>query len=465
MLDPVMGRKALPPDIHEELVKNSEHGIIINGIISWILVQKETNPPEIWKNIAVKHFNEGEVKEAWKEMAKMKDKLKELEPKLGLVQKEYRNKTETELDDIEEAVNKLTDAKCMPLVLASSKMVLRAPRFWGKDKGEDISGVAAELKELKEAVVGFVKQNEKQMSELKQEVVNVTAVIAKPKVISKHLERAQVPETPRTPGGSKRTRFEFENDVEVVNEDDESLWTPVTYAQKAGAKKSEAAEALTKLLRESKSRTETQKEAKNDKVKTKVIYGSAKPNTEEVNLAADVSLVAFNVNKTCNKDHMKTFLIEKGIDVVDVIEMTREEVLDNVRVKSMKVIVKANEFEKAMDPNVWPCRVGVRIWKDKEAQKARYERWQERKEHTGGRSSGGGQNRSSGGGQNRSAGGGQNRSEGAGAGAQERGRGMGGGSQPRNTKFEAEKRGNRGRSGNRYQGNIFEELLRQVLKA
>jgi hypothetical protein len=134
----------------------------------------------------------------------------------------------------------------MPLVLASSKMVLRAPRFWGKDKGEDISGVAAELKELKEAVVGFVKQNEKQMSELKQEVVNVTAVIAKPKVISKHLERAQVPETPRTPGGSKRTRFEFENDVEVVNEDDESLWTPVTYAQKAGAKKSEAAEALTK---------------------------------------------------------------------------------------------------------------------------------------------------------------------------------------------------------------------------
>ena len=74
--------------------RDSEHGIIFNGIISWILVQKETNPPEIWKYIASKHFNEGEVKEAWKEMAKLKEKLKEIEPRLCLVQKGSRNKTD-----------------------------------------------------------------------------------------------------------------------------------------------------------------------------------------------------------------------------------------------------------------------------------------------------------------------------------------------------------------------------------
>ena len=169
-------------------------------------------------------------------MAKLEEKLKEIEPRLGLVQKGSRNKTDLELDDIEEAVNKLTEAKCMPLVLASSKMVMRAPRFWGKDKGEDISGVAAELKELKEAVVGFMKQNEKQISELKQEVVNATA-ISKPKAVPRQLAQAQVPETPKTPGGStKRTRFEFENEVEEVGESEDNLWTSVTYAQKAGAK-------------------------------------------------------------------------------------------------------------------------------------------------------------------------------------------------------------------------------------
>ena len=160
------GKKALPPDIHVELVKHSEHGVIVNSVISWILVQKETNPPEIWKNIALKHYLEGEVKEAWKELAKMKDKLKELDPKLGMVRKGSRQKMDTELDDIEEAINKLTEAKCMPLILASSKMVLRAPRFWGKDKGEDISGVAAELKELKEAMIGFMKKNEMQIDAL-----------------------------------------------------------------------------------------------------------------------------------------------------------------------------------------------------------------------------------------------------------------------------------------------------------
>ena len=124
-----------------------------------------------------------------------------------------------------------------------------------------------------------------------------------------HLAQAQIPETSKTPGGSNRARFEFENDVvEVVNEAEGSMWTNVTYAQKAGAKTKDAADALTRLLRESKSRSETQKDARNDKAKTKVIYGSAKPDTEEVNLAADVSLVAFNVNKTCSKDHMRTFL-------------------------------------------------------------------------------------------------------------------------------------------------------------
>ena len=69
--------------------------------------------------MALKHYREGAVKEAWKEMAKLKDKLKELEPKVGLVQKVSRNKTETELDDIDEAVNKLTEAGCMPLVMTS----------------------------------------------------------------------------------------------------------------------------------------------------------------------------------------------------------------------------------------------------------------------------------------------------------------------------------------------------------
>ena len=71
-------------------------------------------------------------------------------------------------------------------------------------------------------------------------------------------------------------------------------------------------------------------------------------------------------------------LENKGIKVVNVVEMTRSEVLESVRVKTMKVIVKASEYEKVMDGSNWPSRVGVRMWEDKEAKKAKYDRWQEK---------------------------------------------------------------------------------------
>ena len=364
-----ISRKALPPDLHNELVKHSDYGVIVNGVVSWIIVQKETNPPEIWKSIAIKHYSDGEIKEAWKELAKLKEKLKELDSKLGMVQKSSRQKTELELDDIEETINKLTEAQCMPLVLASSNMMLRAPRFWGKDKGDDITGVAAEVKELKEAMVGFVRQNEKQLNDLKLEIVTATTVFSKPRVTSRNLTLSQTPATPLTPGGSaKRTRFEFEEEsekdvenVEVIENDDDA-WNTVSYAKKAASKKETVTDVLATILNQNK---------RNEKPKVKVIYGNAKTESESTNLAADVTLVAFGVNKKCGKDSMKTFLIEKGIDVVDVEEMTREEVLDNVRVKTMKVVVKASDYEKAMDPDTWPCRIGVRLWKNKEAQKAK----------------------------------------------------------------------------------------------
>ena len=139
--------------------------------------------------------------------------------------------------------------------------------------------------------------------------------------------------------------------MEVVEEANQNAWTKVSYAQKVGEQKKVVADTLADMLRKAKN----QKETNVEKVKTKVIYGSAKADSEEVNLAADVALVAFNVNKNCNKDAMKIFLIEKGIDVVDVEEMTREEVLVNVKVKTMKVIVKATQFEKAMDLDPGPA--------------------------------------------------------------------------------------------------------------
>jgi hypothetical protein len=45
--------------------------------------------------------------------------------------------------------------------------------------------------------------------------------------------------------------------------------------------------------------------------------------------------------------------------------LTKQVLIDEkkVRMKTMKVTVKASEYEKAMNPEIWPQRVGVRLYR------------------------------------------------------------------------------------------------------
>jgi hypothetical protein len=158
------GKRSLPPDLISEIEKNAEHGVIVNGVINWICVQKETNANKIWKNIAMAHYNNKELKEAWGEIEKFREKLSEL----GLVLLKFRTSKINWLEDIGNAIDKMKGGNCMPLVMATSSMVLRAPMFRVKEKEKvDISEVAYEMKELKTAKVWFMEQSRKQMRELK----------------------------------------------------------------------------------------------------------------------------------------------------------------------------------------------------------------------------------------------------------------------------------------------------------
>ena len=66
--------------------------------------------------------------------------------------------------------------------------------------------------------------------------------------------------------------------------------------------------------------------------------------------------------------YLKEFLVLKGIDVVAVETLTRDEVLPNVRTKTFKVTVKPAQYEKALDPDVWPYRVAVRHYRQPKRQ-------------------------------------------------------------------------------------------------
>jgi hypothetical protein len=95
-----------------------------------------------------------------------------------------------------------------------------------------------------------------------------------------------------------------------------------------------------------------------------ICFGTAKPDgagdsgTEM--LSADVSLVASGVGKGCTPEKLKSFLEGKGIHSVEVVMLTKPDVVNEVRTLTFRVSVKASEYEAALKPEVWPYRVGVR---------------------------------------------------------------------------------------------------------
>ena len=77
-------------------------------------------------------------------------------------------------------------------------------------------------------------------------------------------------------------------------------------------------------------------------------------------LAADVSLAAYGVAKDASAEQLKSFLERKNIQVLECINLTT---YDQARTHCYKVTIKAAEYEKAIKPDVWPYRVGVRLFK------------------------------------------------------------------------------------------------------
>ena len=100
-------------------------------------------------------------------------------------------------------------------------------------------------------------------------------------------------------------------------------------------------------------------------------------------LAAHVSLVASGVGKGCTPENLKEFLAGKGINAVEVVMLTKPDVIDQVRTLTFRVAVKPEDYEAALNPGVWPYRVGVRHFKAPRRERTESS-WQGQAERTGG---------------------------------------------------------------------------------
>ena len=109
----------------------------------------------------------------------------------------------------------------------------------------------------------------------------------------------------------------------------------------------------------------TEKESPKQK-RQNVFHGNSKQGqSAETFLAADVTLVASGLGLGVEEQDLVDFLKTKDIKTVRVECITRKELIYENKVKSkiMKVVVKASDHEKAMNPDIWPFRVGVRYFR------------------------------------------------------------------------------------------------------
>ena len=96
--------------------------------------------------------------------------------------------------------------------------------------------------------------------------------------------------------------------------------------------------------------------------KPSIMFGTARTGIDDGErlLAADVCLVASGVSKDATPKQLMEFVQSKGISVTNVELLTQH---PEARKNTFKVVIKPADYEKAMNPQVWPYRVGVRHYK------------------------------------------------------------------------------------------------------
>ena len=107
--------------------------------------------------------------------------------------------------------------------------------------------------------------------------------------------------------------------------------------------------------------TENQHETRNWRQRLHLLDGAAGGIGAGTSFAADIDIVAFNVNKNISAMDMRSWLSQRGINVKDCKLMTTAE---DARSLSFKITIDPKDYQKATtDASVWPYQVGVRRFK------------------------------------------------------------------------------------------------------
>ena len=329
------GNGSPPLEVMQILETSGRDGIVISGVVTWVIAQMDTHAVDIWKPLGERCFSDREVTAAKAALVKAGgETLKEnknIKPRNG---GSVKTKKEMEMEDIRMILIALKGAGKMPLVLATSDQMTRCPQSWGVPTVQTTQDLAGKMAELEKAMSDNMEMQREQMVVVRLELAALRLGGGLPRTPTFNLER---PDTPI----SKKRKF----DLPSAQQESEVL----SYSQVLGVTP----------LNENRNLNQKRVPLK-PKQQKNICFGTEKSDNE---FSADVSLVASGINKGCDKGKLTEYLTNKGIIPTEVELLTREEVFEKVRTLSFRVAFKASDYEAALKPEVWPYRVGVRHYR------------------------------------------------------------------------------------------------------
>ena len=112
----------MPKFLSDLCLKDGKNGVILSGLISWIIVQRNEFAREVWRSVAIKCWSVEEISCAKKALKDAGGQ--ELIAACNNININRKNnnagRAGRELDDISEAIEWLTEHKKIPLVLSTA---------------------------------------------------------------------------------------------------------------------------------------------------------------------------------------------------------------------------------------------------------------------------------------------------------------------------------------------------------
>ena len=211
------------------------------------------------------------------------------------------SKQKSEIEDICNAFEKLSERQVLPVFIATSNMILRTPSFQDKSSTSNFHSIEKKLDEVQESLDEFRAKQ----SDLANK--NHDRIISKAEVGHKKID-------------------ELVKKLEILHAKHPVTTEPLQQSHSL-------------RLCDFAARTQS----KND-------------------LVADTSLVVKGIALHVKENQLQHLLSEQGIETFDWKTLTTYE---NARSLTFKFTVKASDCEKSKDPNIWPPGVTVDLYRER----------------------------------------------------------------------------------------------------